>query len=73
MTDRIVIEVSGDLPDEGKYAILASAEELAKKLAADLVAKHSGVDPDLSVSVRAVRPSKKAATPATVVQRRAAE
>lgn len=59
MTDRLHIEISGNLPDAGKYAILASAEEAMKETAAALATKHEGLA--LSVSVRAVRPGKKTA------------
>lgn len=55
--DRLEITISGDLPDAGKYAILAAAEEAAKAFADNLMAKHS--DLDLTVSVKAVRPGKK--------------
>lgn len=64
--DRLVIELSGDLPEEGKYAILADAQEGAKGLAANLKEKH-GLD--LKVSARPVRPGKKtAAGPMAVAQ-----
>lgn len=69
MTDRLQIEISGELPDDGKYAILASAEEAARKFAGDLATGH-GIA--LTVSVKSVRPGKKsAATPVAVA--RAAE
>lgn len=71
MTDRIVIEITGDLPDEGKFAILADAERLASDMVHTFEDKYSSMH--LAISVRAVRPSKKTATPAAVVQRRAAE
>ena len=61
MTDRLHIEISGNLPDAGKYAILASAEEAMKETAAALAIKHEGLT--LSVSVRAVRPGKKTGAP----------
>lgn len=70
MTDRLQIEISGDLPDDGNYAILASAEEAARKFAGDLATKHPGVD--LAVSVKSVRPGKKSGT-APVAVARAAE
>lgn len=54
--DRLQIEITGNLPDDGKFAILAVAEERAKELAAELSDEHKL---DLSVSVRAVRPGKK--------------
>lgn len=60
MTDRLVIEIAGNLPDEGKYGILAKAEFAAKECAETLTEDHGLV---LSVSVRAVRPSKKSAAP----------
>lgn len=63
MTDRLVIEISGALPEDGKFAILASAEETVKETVATLAAKHEGLT--LSGSVRAVRPGKKAAAPAS--------
>lgn len=69
--DRLVIEITGDLPDEGKFAVLANAEKVAQDAAAILEDKHPGMK--LAVWVKAVRPSKKTATPAAVMQRRAAE
>lgn len=71
MTDRLVIEITGDLPDEGKFAMLANAEKVAQDAAAILEDKHPGMK--LAVWVKSVRPSKKTATPAAVAQRRAAE
>jgi len=57
MTDRLVIEITGTLPDKGKHAILAAAEVLADGFAIALRNEH-GVE--AQVSVRAVRPGKKA-------------
>lgn len=62
MTDRLVIEITGDLPDAGRFAILAAAEDAAKAMAAKGSAEH---EIDLSVSVRSVRPIKKTAVAAT--------
>lgn len=61
MTERLVIEITGDLPDAGKYAILADAEQLAGDYAHALEDKHKGLI--LKVSVKAVRPGKKPAAP----------
>lgn len=57
--DRLVIEISGNLPDARKFKILASAEDAAREFADGLVKQHDGLV--LSVSVRAARPMKKAA------------
>jgi hypothetical protein len=62
MTDRLVIEVTGDLPDEGKYAILASAEVMARDMVDKLQSEHVGL-PDPKISVKAVRPTTKKAAP----------
>lgn len=67
--DRLVIELSGDLPEEGKYAILAEAENLAKEMAAALETAFASLT--LKASVRSVRPGKKTAGPLAVA--RAAE
>ena len=40
MTERLQIEITGDLPDAGKYSILASAESHAKDFAKALA--HTG-------------------------------
>jgi hypothetical protein len=64
MTDRLVIEITGDLPDAGNFAILASAEDAAKDFASALAAKHPGVD--LKVSVKAVRPGKRSPGPVVI-------
>lgn len=68
MTDRLHIEITGDLPDAGKFGILASAEAIAQTVAGQLEECHAGLK--LTVSVKAVRPSKKSAAPAAL---RAAE
>jgi len=54
--DRIMIEISGNLPDEDKFAILAAAQKSANEMAAELTAAH-GLE--LTVSVRPVRVGKK--------------
>ena len=51
--DRLVIEISGDLPDEGKFAVMASAEEAV----AALVGGMTSID--LKASVRVVRGKEK--------------
>ena len=56
MTDRLVIEITGALPEKGKHAILAAAEVLADGLAIALRDEH---EVEATVSVRAVRPGKK--------------
>jgi hypothetical protein len=56
MTDRLVIEITGDLPEAGKYAILADCEAQMKMLVSGLMETHSLA---LKVSVKAVRPTKK--------------
>lgn len=56
--DRLVIEITGELPEKGKHAILAAAEALAETLALELRQNHAI---DAVVSVRRVRPGKKGA------------
>lgn len=58
MTDRLQIEITGDLPDAGKFAVLASAENRAKLLVVGFAEEYS--DLKLTVSVKAIRPGKKA-------------
>jgi hypothetical protein len=58
MADRLVIEITGTLPEKGKHAILARAEELADKMVVELIQEVLCV-----VTVRAVRPAKKSAAP----------
>lgn len=55
MTDRIVVEITGDLPDKGKHAILAAAESAAEKMAGELASTHDLI---LTVTVRSIRPGK---------------
>lgn len=55
MTDRLVIEIKGTLPEKGKHAIIAAAEVAAEKLAGDLGSAH---DVHLTATVRNVRPGK---------------
>lgn len=64
MSDRLVIEIAGALPEKGKHAILAAAEDLAEALAAKLKELHQI---DATVSVRGVRPGKKGGAGAPVV------
>lgn len=59
MTDRIEISISGDLPAERKYAILADAEAEVASFISKFMAKYPEVR--LTASVRAVRPGKKGA------------
>lgn len=68
--DRLQIEITGELPDEGKYAILADAEAKANALVAELEKSHKM---ELSVTVKAVRPSAKKAAVPVVRPRVAAE
>lgn len=49
MTDRLVIEITGALPEKGKHAILAAAEVLADGLAIALRDEH---EVEATVSVR---------------------
>ena len=56
MTDRLVIEITGALPEANKYATLAAAQGLADTLALEL---QQNWDTAAKVSVRAVRPGKK--------------
>lgn len=59
MTDRIEIQISGDLPAERKYAVLADAEF---KVAAFIEAfQRENPEVRLTSVVRAVRPGKKGA------------
>lgn len=54
--DRLVIEITGDLPDKTKYATLAAAQGLADTLALELQQNWGTA---ATVTVRAVRPGKK--------------
>lgn len=57
MTDRIVITISGDLPEKGKHGILDASERDADALAAQLSETH-GIK--LTAVTKDVRPGKKA-------------
>lgn len=57
--DRLVIEITGQLPEENKYAILAAAQEGAAKLAGELNATHKL---QLTAVARPIRPGKKTGT-----------
>ena len=57
MTERLQVDLTGNLPGNGKYAILASVEDAVKACAAGLMEKHEGLT--LTVSVRSVRPGNK--------------
>lgn len=60
--DRLQIEISGELPEDEKYAILAEAQSAANELAGRLNVEHNL---SLTAEVRSVRPGKsKARTPA---------
>lgn len=67
MNDRLVVEISGALPETNKYAVLAATQVLADALASELKQTHQI---EATVSVRAVRPGKKGNTvaPAAVVE-----
>jgi hypothetical protein len=67
--DRIVIEVTGSLPDETKYDILAAAKQAANAMATEL---NTRFEIKLVADVRPVRPGKGKA-PAPVVRAVAAE
>lgn len=54
MTDRLEIKLTGPLPEEEKYAILAAAQVAATAMAKQLNEDHKIV---LAVSVAPVRPS----------------
>jgi hypothetical protein len=61
MTERLVIEITGELPEEGKYAILAAADIQAKSLIEALSQEHKV---SLTATVRSVRPGKSSGRPA---------
>lgn len=52
--DRILIELTGSLPDDNKFATLATAQSLAVAMAGELKEKHQL---DLTVSVRPIKES----------------
>ncbi len=59
--DRLEITLTGDLPDDTKYGILAEAQLKARELAEALSKAHSIT---LTASVKLVRPGKTKAPPA---------
>lgn len=71
--DRLEITITGPLPEEDKYAILAAADSAAKALARELSAAH-GIDLKATVGpVRVSGPRKSGAVaahagPAPVVE-----
>lgn len=67
MTDRLHIEITGNLPDKGKHAILAAAETAAEAMAAELSKAH---EVTLTAVVRSVRPGKKPVPVAVVAPAR---
>jgi hypothetical protein len=60
MADKFIIEITGALPEEEKYAILADAQAQAKLLAGELNLKHKL---ECTIAVRAVRHKVIAAKP----------
>ena len=72
MSDRLVIEITGTLPEDDKYAILAAAQVAAKTMSADLMGQYTNLA--LAATVRSVRPGKpKTARPAVRAVSEAAE
>lgn len=53
--DRLHVEITGPLPDAGKYAIIAAAEAAMEEWVKGFSAQHKI---ELTVSVRSVRPGK---------------
>lgn len=58
MTDRLQIEITGELPEDTKFGILADAQTRARALAEALNETHGTT---LTATVKSVRPGKKAA------------
>lgn len=58
MTDRIVIEITGTLPEKGKHGILHAAEQAVEAFIKTFGETHTGLT--LTATVRSVRPGKKA-------------
>lgn len=52
--DRILIELTGSLPDDNKFATLATAQSLAVAMAGELKERHQL---DLTVNVRPIKES----------------
>jgi hypothetical protein len=62
--DRLEITITGELPDVGRFTVMAAAEEAVEAFAKAWGEKHPGMK--LSVSVKAVRPGTR--KPAPIVQ-----
>lgn len=60
MTDRLVIEITGTLPEKGKHGIrdMHAAEQAVGALLQEVMATHNGLT--LTATVRSGRPGKKA-------------
>lgn len=67
--ERIEITITGELPEKGKFASLAAAQQLADTL----IEGMDALGLVLTATVKAIRPSKKAAPPASPVRAVAAE
>ncbi len=63
MTDRLHIEITGDLPDDRRYGILAAAEGEIKDRIKSFNERHKMA---VTASVRSVRPGKKTAAAPSV-------
>lgn len=70
MTERLEIKIEGTLPEKGKHAVLAAAEAMAEQFVKDFAENHAGIE--LAVSVKAIRPGKKAAPVADELKAEAA-
>lgn len=71
MTERLEIKIEGALPEKGKHAVLAAAEAMAEQFVKDFAEQHAGIE--LVVSVKAIRPGKKAAPAADELKAEAQE
>lgn len=58
--ERIEITITGELPEDTKYAVLAAARQQANLMAVEMSQAHKL---SLSVSVKSIRPSAKKAAP----------
>ncbi len=66
--ERIEITITGELPEERKYAILAAAQEAANELVRDMAPELT-----LTATVKSARPSARKPAPASPVRAVAAE
>lgn len=70
--DRLQIEITGDLPEKGKYGIIDAAEKAIAAFVDTFTSEHAPLT--LNATVRSVRPGKpKIARPAVRAVSEAAE